>query len=262
MLLQTAQPALSILERALAQVREGKDEIAGPLRIVGPKSSFAPILMPVIDEFCRLHPDVQPDIQLEDGIGNWVLDRVDVGFRLGAPPEDGLIARKLFPAQLIICAAPSYLQRNGVPMSLEDLARHRCTVFRHPSTGQVIPWYVRVKGEIVRREFAPALSTNDTELEILAVLAGQAIGQLASMSVANLVRSSKLIPILIDQTMDHRGVYIYYGNRKSQPRRVRAFIDLATSRMSDSHTFVLSDKELAQNAKRGVASLGKKASRK
>jgi len=262
LLLQTAQPALSILERALAQVREGKDEIAGPLRIVGPKSSFAPILMPVIDEFCRLHPDVQPDIQLEDGIGNWVLDRVDVGFRLGAPPEDGLIARKLFPAQLIICAAPSYLQRNGVPMSLEDLARHRCTVFRHPSTGQVIPWYVRVKGEIVRREFAPALSTNDTELEILAVLAGQAIGQLASMSVANLVRSSKLIPILIDQTMDHRGVYIYYGNRKSQPRRVRAFIDLATSRMSDSHTFVLSDKELAQNAKRGVASLGKKASRK
>jgi DNA-binding transcriptional LysR family regulator len=259
-LLQTAQPALSILERALAQVREGKDEIAGPLRIVGPKSSFAPILMPVIDEFCRLHPDVQPDIQLEDGIGNWVLDRVDVGFRLGAPPEDGLIARKLFPAQLIICAAPSYLQRNGVPRSLEDLARHRCTVFRHPSTGQVIPWYVRVKGEIVRREFAPALSTNDTELEILAVLAGQAIGQLASMSVANLVRSSKLIPVLIDQTMDHRGVYIYYGNRKSQPRRVRAFIDLATSRLSESHAFVLSDKELSQNAKRGVASLGKKAS--
>ncbi len=262
LLLQTAQPALSILERALAQVREGKDEIAGPLRIVGPKSSFAPILMPVIDEFCRLHPDVQPDIQLEDGIGNWVLDRVDVGFRLGAPPEDGLIARKLFPVQLIICAAPSYLQRNGVPRSLDDLARHRCTVFRHPSTGQVIPWYVRVKGEIVRREFAPAVSTNDTELEILAVLAGQAIGQLASMSVASLVRSSKLIPVLIDQTMDHRGVYIYYGNRKSQPRRVRAFIDLATSRLSDSHAFVLSDKELSQNAKRGVAFHGKKASRK
>lgn len=259
-LLQTAQPALSILERALAQVREGKDEIAGPLRIVGPRSSFAPILMPVIDEFCRLHPNVQPDIQLEDGIGNWVLDRVDVGFRLGAPPEDGLIARRLFPVQLVICAAPSYLQRYGIPRSLEDLAQHRCTVFRHPSTGQVIPWYVKVKGEIVRREFAPALSTNDTELEIRMVLAGQAIGQLASMSVANLVRGGELIPVLIGQTVDHRGVYIYYGNRKSQPRRVRAFIDLATLRLSESHAFVLSDRELSQNARRGIASLGRKAS--
>jgi DNA-binding transcriptional LysR family regulator len=52
-LLETAQPALAALERALLRVRAAKDDIAGPLRIVGPKSGFAPLLWPVVDEFCR-----------------------------------------------------------------------------------------------------------------------------------------------------------------------------------------------------------------
>lgn len=113
--LETTQPALAALERALSQARESKDEIAGPLRIVGPRSSFASILMPLIDEFCRAYPGVHPDIQLDDGKSNWVLDRVDVGFRIGTSPDEGVIARRPFPVQLMICAAPSYLQRHGAP---------------------------------------------------------------------------------------------------------------------------------------------------
>ncbi len=42
--LESTQPALAALERALSRAKEAKDEIAGPLRIVGPQSSFAHIL--------------------------------------------------------------------------------------------------------------------------------------------------------------------------------------------------------------------------
>ena len=35
-------------------------------------------------------------------IGNWVEDRVDVGFRIGRSAEEGVIARRLFTLQLII----------------------------------------------------------------------------------------------------------------------------------------------------------------
>lgn len=132
--LETTQPALATLDRALTQARESKDEIAGPLRIVGPRSSFSAILMPVLDEFCTQYPGIQPDVQLDDGKSNWVLERVDVGFRIGASPDEGVIARRLFPVQLIICAAPAYLERHGAPKTLDDLVRHRCSAFRHPST--------------------------------------------------------------------------------------------------------------------------------
>lgn len=246
--LETTQPALAALDRALNQARASKDEIAGPLRIVGPKSSFAPILMPVIDEFCRAHPDVQPDVQLDDDKSNWVAERVDVGFRIGPSPDEGVIARRLFPVQLMICAAPAYLERHGAPKSLDDLAAHRCSAFRHPATGQVLPWYLAIDGEIVHRYVSPAFATNDTELEVQAVLAGQAIGQLANLSVAGHIRAGHLVPLLLEHMSSHIHVHVYYGSRAAQPRRARMFIDLAIERLREPAAYVLSAKELAAAA--------------
>ena len=248
--LESAQPSLAALERAVAVARAGKDEIAGPLRIVGPKSSFAEILMPLLDAFCSEHPGIQPDVQLDDGIGNWVLDRVDVGFRIGASPEEGLISRALFPVQLIVCASPAYLTRHGLPCGIDDLAKHRCSVFRHPATGKVSPWYLSVKGEVEQRHLPPALSTNDTELEMQAILAGQVIGQVANFAAAQHIRSGRLVPVLLPFISDHFALHIYYGSRAAQPKRVRAFLDLALARLVNSPSYVLSYKELLSASRR------------
>jgi len=248
--LENTQPALAALNRALLTAREAKDEIAGPLRIVGPKSSFAAILMPLLDEFCRKHPGIQPDVQLDDGIGNWVQDRVDVGFRIGASPQEGVIGRLLFPIQMIVCATPAYLAAHGVPQALEDLSSHRCSVFRHPATGKVAPWYLTVDGKVEYRQMTPAFSTNDSELELRAVLAGQAIGQLANFSAATHVRAGALVPVLPQHVSTHIGLHVYYGSREAQPKRVRAFLDLAIQRLQDSSEFVLSDRELASSVRR------------
>jgi DNA-binding transcriptional LysR family regulator len=256
-LLETTRPALATLDRALQQARHANDEIAGPLRIVGPRSSFAPILWPVLDAFCTENPNVQPDVQLDDGIGNWVLDRVDIGFRIGAPPEEGLIARSLFPVQLVICAAPAYLQRHGVPRSLDDLASHRCSVFRHPSTGQTYPWFLNVEGEIVQRHFPTTVATNDTELELQAALTGQVIAQVSGMSAAPLIRAGRLVPLLVRHVTDHMKLYLYYGSRKAQPTRVRQFIDFAVEHLADNPQFVLSEKELSAAEPKGRARSGR-----
>ena len=146
--------------------------------------------------FAACYPDVQPDVQLDDRIGNWVEDRVDVGFRVGASPAEGVIARKLFPLQLIICAAPAYLARYGAPDSLDALAAHRCSVFRHPGTGKVMPWYVKVGDGIVEHHVVPALCVNDEALETEAVLAGHVIGLLTGVTAAPHIRSGRLVPLL------------------------------------------------------------------
>jgi len=243
--LDNTRPALAALDRALKVAREGKDEIAGPLRIVGPKSSFAAVLMPVLDEFCNTHPDIQPDVQLDDGIGDWVQDRVDVGFRIGVSPQEGVIGRLLFPMQLIVCASPAYLARHGLPASLDDLAAHRCSVFRQRSTGKVTPWFLDVDGDVVQRHMSPTLSTDDTELELEAVLSGQVVGQLANFLAASHLRAGRLVPILLPHLSAHMGLHVYYGSRAAQPRRVRAFLDLVVARLTDAPEFVLSDRELS-----------------
>jgi DNA-binding transcriptional LysR family regulator len=243
--LESTQPALAALDRALTLARESKDEIAGPLRIVGPKSSFAAILMPLLNEFCREHPGIQPDVQLDDGIGNWVLDRVDVGFRIGTSPGEGVIGRQLFPIQMIVCAAPGYLKAHGTPSTLEDLTAHRCSVFRHSVTGKVAPWYLTVNGKLEHRQMSPAFATNDAELEVQAVLSGQVMGQLASFSAASHIRAGRLVPVLLQHMSTHIGLHLYYGSRTAQPKRVRAFLDLAFARLHECSDYVLADKELA-----------------
>ena len=170
--LEEAQPALLGLQRAVQIAKRAKEEIAGPLRIVGPRSTFQSVLWRLLEEFCQQYPGIVPDVHLEDRVGNWVEDRVDVGFRLGPSAHEGVIARRLFPVQLIICASPAYLERYGRPESLAALQSHRCSVFRHPSTGAIVPWRVKVGDEVVEQPVVPAISTNDEILELQACAGG------------------------------------------------------------------------------------------
>ena len=249
--LDAAQPALLGLQRAMQTAKITKDEISGPLRIVGPHSMFVPIVSPILEEFCKAYPDVQPDVQLDDRIGNWVEDRVDIGFRVGISPHEGVVARRLFALQSIICASPEYLQRCGAPDSLDALGAHKCCAYRLPNTGRVVPWHVKIGDAVVDHPIAPAFCTNDEELELRTVLSGFALGQLASVTAVSYIRSGRLVPLLTRHVADHASFFLYYGSRAAQPLRSRAFIDLAVERLTDSSDFVLSDKELAMAERQG-----------
>lgn len=252
--LDEAKPALLGLQRALQAAKAAQDDIAGPLRVVGPRTAFQPVLWRLLDEFCDRYPAILPDVLLEDRVGNWVEDRVDVGFRLGPSPHEGVIARRLFPVQLVICGAPGYFQRYGVPKSLADLSSHRCSAFRNPGTGKIVPWHVRIDDQLVDQPVAPAICSNDEVIELQAVLSGRVLGQLAGVTAVPHIRSGRLIPILLDHMAESAGYFVYFGSRSSQPARARAFIKLAVSRLTNNPEYVLGSKELAA-AQRGLRDL-------
>jgi len=250
-LLEDVQPALLGMQRALQNARTARDEFAGPLRITGPRTTFQPILWRLVEEFCERYPGIQPDVLLDDRVGNWVEDRVDVGFRLGPSPHEGVIARRLFPVQMPICGAPSYFEKHGVPDSLADLASHRCSAYRHPSTGKVLPWRVRFGEQAADQPVVPAICSNDEDFELRAVLAGKVLGQLAGVTAAPYIRTGQLVPILVEHMPDYASYFVYFGSRTSQPARARAFIDLAVERLTDNPEYVLSGKELLRGQREG-----------
>jgi len=255
--LESVQPSLVGLQQALQAARQTREDIAGPLRIAGPRTVLQPIIGPLLDEYCRLYPEVEPDVQLDDRIASWVENRVDVGFRLGNSPEEGLIARRLFPLQLLICAAPTYLRKHGVPRQLGDLTSHRCSAFRRASDGRVTPWQVRVGDSFQDQPVRPSLCTNDEAFELRAVLAGEVIAQLAVPTAAAHIRAGRLVPLLPDHLSQAYHLYVYYGSRVAQPARVRRFIDLAAERLTDSQAFVLGHDELMAAHAQGLEALGR-----
>ena len=243
-LLEEVQPSVIGLQRALDEARSARGDWVGPLRIVGPRTAFGSVLWPLVEEFCSLHPGIQPDVLLDDRVGNWVEDRVDVGFRLGPSPQEGVIARRLFPVQLPICAAPAYIQKHGIPKTLADLAAHHCSAYRHPGTGKVLPWRVKLGDAPADQPVVPAICSNDELFELQAVLAGKVLGQLAGVTAAPYIRSGQLVPVLVDHMPQYAHYFVYFGSRSSQPLRARAFIDLAVERLGGAPACVLTEAEL------------------
>lgn len=58
------------------------------------------------------------------------------------------------------------------------------------------------------------------------------------------------MPLLAQHATQHIGLYLKYGSRTSQPKRVRAFIDHAVKFLSHSAAFVLTPKELEAAGRR------------
>lgn len=179
---------------------------------------------------------------------------MDVGFRISVSPQEGLIARRLFPLQLIICASPAYLRKYGVPKTLHDLSAHRCSVFRHASTGRLIPWTVKSGDNAQDHHVNLAISINDEMLELHAVLMGEVIAQMAGPTAAQYILTGLLVPVLPEAIADIHSLFLYYGSRVAQPLRVRRFIDFAIERLANRQDIVLSAEEISLAYIQGTSS--------
>lgn len=244
-LFDNVKPALAILSSSLHEARRSKEDVDGLLRISAPRSIGMAVLWPHFEAFQQRYPNVQLEVQFDDQFTDLVTGRADVGFRAGPAPSGGSIARRLLPIQLIICASPEYIEQNGTPLSIEDLAQHRCTGYRRANTGKLAQWQFRVGDEIVYRDVRPFICVNDTAVETQAVLSGMGIGQLGSFDATTHIRSGRLVALLTQHVSEYGAIYIYYGHRTEQPLRVKTFIDFMIGRVADNRDFFLEQSELA-----------------
>ncbi|MGF6571338.1 DNA-binding transcriptional LysR family regulator [Paraburkholderia sp. GAS333] len=258
-LFDSVKPALSIFSSALDEARRSKEEIGGLLRVSAPRALGMPVLWKYFEQFQQLHPNVQLEVQFDDHFTDLVTDRADVGFRGGPPPSGGSIARPLVPIQLIVCASPEYIERNGAPRTIDELDQHRCTGYRRTNTGKLAQWQFQMGDEIVYRDVPPVICVNDTEMETQAVLSGLGIGQLGSFNAMPHIRSGRLIALLTQHITQYGTIYIYYGHRTEQPLRVKTFIDFMIERVADNRAFFLDPVEIrAASAARSGRAVNKR----
>lgn len=251
-LLESARGSLDGLRAAMAGVRSAAREDEGPIRISAGGAVGRKVLMPVIAEFSALHPAVSFDLLLEDRPTDAVAERIDVGFKAGNAPLAQVVSRRLFPIQLLLCAAPSYLAAHPAPLRIADLAGHACVGYRQPGAVQPMPWEFLVKGEVVMKTMSYLVCCSDPEAEMQAVLAGMGIGQIDAINAAAPLRAGALVPLLPGATSERMGLYIFYAQRSNMPRRVRRFIDFAVERLQGARQFYLAPsalKELARAAR-------------
>jgi DNA-binding transcriptional LysR family regulator len=231
-LFELASPGLRLLDEALEQVQTSRKDAEGLIRIAGPTSVARNVLIPIIRDFQETYPAIHFDLLLDDHITDLVEARIDIGFRAGNPPERNLVARRLSDIALMICAAPSYVAKFGAPKNVAQLLTHRCTGFRQPNSGRMVPWELNIGGETVYQEVPAVASFNNVEAEVDAVLAGIGIGQLSMYMVKDALARGALLPILPKLATANGALYMYYQQRTQMPLRVRHFIDFVGQAMA------------------------------
>ena len=190
---------------------------------------------PLVSQFVKQHPDMQVQLQLTVDPPALSEDSFDVCVRFGEPPEARVVAKLLAPNRRLLCAAPGYLARQGVPKSPHDLAQHSCIGIRQGDQAYGM-WRLTAGKRVETVKVRGPLSTNDGEIAVNWALAGHGIVMRAEWDVARYLRSGRLRQVLENWQTPSADIQAVYPQRHQASARVRAFVDFLAAHFAKSST--------------------------
>jgi len=202
----------------------------GRLRVSTPIVSYH-LLLPVLPEFMARYPEIEVDIDFNDRLVDLIDEGVDVAIRSGDLPDSRLMARSLRPFQMLLCAAPSYLERHGKPECPRDLDGHLSVRFRYPNSGKIQAWPLTLPAGEPELRTRTVLTCNNMEALRGVTIAGLGIGCLPDFLARDALAKGELCSLL-DARIDAPGHFslIWPSNSNLSPK-VRVFVDFIGERL-------------------------------
>jgi DNA-binding transcriptional LysR family regulator len=216
----TARRLLEELAEADRAARGEYQEPRGELAIAAPLVFGRLHVLPIVAELLREFPDIRVRLVLSDRVANLVDDHLDVAVRIGELGDSSLIALRVGSVRRVTCASPAYLEVQRRPKRPADLARHACIAFEPIAT--TTEWRFAEETVTIR----PRLTVTTAEAAIDAASAGLGIARVLSYQL----RDHRLVRLLASFEPPAIPVQLVRVG-PLVPRKVRAFLDLAATRL-------------------------------
>jgi DNA-binding transcriptional LysR family regulator len=197
-----------------------------------------------LPQFANRYPAIELDIRLNDQVVDLVAERVDVAVRVGPIRQSGMVARRIAEMTLVTCAAPSYLEAHGEPLTPDDLRSHRLIGLRS-SGGGPPEWSFPPPYTPRRLKLQFGLTFNVVEGPIFAAMEGLGICHNADLLVAEFVERGALRLILQPYAVPGPPISLVYPSAGHQSAKVRVFSDFAADLMR-SYTDMVRRSAVAQ----------------
>jgi len=203
------------------QIENLKNEPEGLLKITCPVNVGLQIMVPALSEFRRLYPKIELDVMLTDEVVNIMQEGIDLAIR-GAPlPDSGLQASKLSTLPTCLCASPSYLKKNGRPLTPSDLEQHDWVIYK--LTSGVIElskgsrsFSIAVKGSI---------STNNAAARTAFIEGGHGLGRIPLYDAWPKIKAGSLESVLDDYQLKNIDIYGVFPPGSTGSKKLRLLID-------------------------------------
>lgn len=223
--LQSCQNALEVLDQAEAELSAHTLVPAGRLRIDLPAAFGRRRVLPHLLRLAGECPALTLSVTFSERFVDLIEEGIDLVVRIGELSDSsGLAARRLTTQKLVICAAPTYLEGHGTPLTPQDLERHRCIVGLR--RGQPVSWLLREADGRQTRYTPPAtheLADGDAMLD--AVIAGCGLSQLPLWLVRDDLQRGTLRTVLQAHSGGEIPISAIWPAGGQMPPRTRHVVD-------------------------------------
>lgn len=214
-------------------IRNISDAPRGRLRLTAPVSFGTRTLVPALNAFAALYPEIALDVSFTDRLVDLVDEGFDLAVRVGRPVDSSLVARRLCGARVLPVAAPGYLAAHGRPAAPDELARHACildTNFRDPGR-----WPFRdAAGAAVSVEVSGRLRYSNTEACLAAAEAGLGIAYVPSFVAEPAIAAGRVERLLDRYETEPFAVFALYPHSRHLAAKVRVLVDFLAERFRDA----------------------------
>nr|WP_176392354.1 LysR family transcriptional regulator [Sphingomonas sp. CDS-1] len=212
---------MAALDEAERRVSGASAEATGTLRVSAPTSFGRMHVAPYLGRFLETHPKVRMQIDLSDDYADLLATRADLAIRISADPGPGLAARRLATNRRVLCAAPAYLERFGVPETISDLRKHRLLA----ADGQ-LPWRLIGPKGATSVEGDSHVRTNSSEMVRELALSGVGIALRSLWDVSDALARGDIRQIMPDHVgSSDVGLYAVHLPQNNPPLAIIAFVD-------------------------------------
>ncbi|NRA66168.1 MAG: LysR family transcriptional regulator [Pseudobacteriovorax sp.] len=206
-----------------SDVRLDRLQLRGRIRITASTGFGTKHVAPLLAEFIRMHPDIQIDLELTDRRLSLVEEGFDLAIRIGVLADTSLIAKKLVPMRVVVCASPELL--NGStdwehPKVLESVPCIIDTNFRRERS-----WPFFKNGTEFHVSVSGPFQSNNPEATRQMAINGIGVARCPYYTVSRDIMEGKLTTLFDSYETQPFQVFALYPHSKHLSKRVRVLID-------------------------------------
>jgi len=227
-------------QRILADIVEAEEEVGrsraqprGLLKVNVGTAFGMHQLVPALPDFLARHPDIQVELTITDRVVDLIEEGADLGIRLGTLPDSSLVARRITDVERVICAAPAYLKRHGIPRKPADLRGHNCL---NMANAPLRRWPFEGRDGVEAVEVSGNLSATSADALLGLALRGLGVIRLSDVIVGEAIREGRLVRLLDD--VHHREavpLHAVYPQGRHRSTRLSAMVDFLVERFGGAN---------------------------
>ncbi len=221
--------ALRLIEAAESNISELGALPRGALRVTAPLHLGRVLVAEVASQYQQAHPEIDVRLRLSEHTLDLVAESIDVALRLAAFEDSSMIMRKVAHVERLLCAAPAYLERAGLPKRPQDLLSHECLLLRSANMRE-LRWTLTDQGKDLPVPVTGHLEADDGDVLTAWALQGRGIVVKPRFEVAQALATGQLVPVLEAFPPAPVTLGVLYPARQLVPLKVKAFADMLVDR--------------------------------